>query len=194
MSTRSTGRRMTPERQQRILDVAVDIAIEDGFNAITMQAVAQRARYIRPVVYDCFPSPEAIIIAALDREFETVTGEIERLEPMRARPRTWLLLSVPTEGTPETVRTRMNDIRETLRRSFEHALVQAVHDMPDPKLDTEVASYLIQDIAHAFAQRMIAQPENYPVPRITAFIDTLLRKAEVSIPVPFQGDHPFSRR
>ncbi|MFB8281542.1 TetR/AcrR family transcriptional regulator [Nocardia colli] len=194
---RSAGRRMTPERQQRILDVAAEIAIEDGFAAISMQSVAKRAGYTRPVVYDCYPSPEAIILAVLDREFETVAEEIEgiaasltepaarsaeglvrtiigRLELMRAQPRTWLLLSVPTEGTPDTVQARMNAIRETLRRNSEQALAQAVHDMPGPELDTEAASYLVQDVTHAFAQRMIAEPQTYTTQRVRGVIETLM--------------------
>ncbi|MFB8003100.1 TetR/AcrR family transcriptional regulator [Nocardia sp. NPDC056000] len=197
---RSAGRRMTPERQQRILDAAVDIAIDDGFPAITMQSVAKRTGFTRPVVYDCFDGPEAIIIAVLDRESETVAREItavsealnsstaladkgfvqiiiDRLDVMRAQPRTWLLLSVPTEGTTETVRARMHEIRESLRQSFQYALSDAVRDMPDPPLDTEVASYLIQDIVHSFAQEMIARPEHYPIERIRGLIDTLMTNA-----------------
>ncbi|WP_405136299.1 TetR/AcrR family transcriptional regulator [Nocardia sp. NBC_01388] len=197
MRKRSAGRRMTPERQQRILDVAVDIAIADGFDAITMQSVAKVAGYPRPVVYDCYPSPEAVILAVLDRESETVDHEIDsvagsldasgalsteelvriiiaRLESIRAQPRTWLLLSVPTEGATETVRARVNDIRETLRESFEHALELAVREQPDPKLDTEVASHLIQDIAHTFAQRMISDPENYTTQRFRASLEPVL--------------------
>ena len=61
------------ERQamrQRILDAARQIALEEGWQAVTTRKVAERIEYSQPTIYEYFENKEAILLALLREGFE----------------------------------------------------------------------------------------------------------------------------
>jgi AcrR family transcriptional regulator len=79
--TPRTGRRraahLGPERRRpQILDTALDLFLENGYDGTSMQAVASAAGVTKPVVYDAFGSKDALFRALLEREEERIMGEI----------------------------------------------------------------------------------------------------------------------
>ena len=42
------------ERHEQLLDVTLDLVVERGFHAVTIEAVAQAAGVTRPIVYKQF--------------------------------------------------------------------------------------------------------------------------------------------
>ncbi len=56
------------ERAQRIVEAAVALAEEGGFEAVRLREVAAQSGVALGTVYSRFPSKEAILVAALDRE------------------------------------------------------------------------------------------------------------------------------
>ncbi|MEU4525945.1 TetR/AcrR family transcriptional regulator [Amycolatopsis sp. NPDC024027] len=88
MSTPPAGR--TARSRDEILQAAVDLCAERGYAAVTMEAVATRAKVGKPTVYRWWPSKGALFLDALmDRLGERFflypdTGDID------ADLRTWL--------------------------------------------------------------------------------------------------------
>lgn len=98
-ATRSAGRERTraahlgPERRRPlVLDAALELFLERGYEGTSMEAVAKAAGVTKPVVYDCFPSKEELFQALLRREEERVLGQIAAALP-----------GDPGEGDPERV-------------------------------------------------------------------------------------------
>lgn len=79
---RRRGRPLTPGASDAILDATITLAAEDGFDALTIDAIAARAGVGRPTIYRRWPSKEALVEAAVTRIIEGLrqpdTGEIRR--------------------------------------------------------------------------------------------------------------------
>lgn len=199
----STGRRVTPERRSRILDVAVDICVEDGFAAVTMQTVARRADYVRAVVYDCYGTPENIVLSMLDREAAGVVPGVAEaakvlaeqttsrdhlarvlvalLDHARADLKSWALFGVPTDGESAAVVQRVTQVRETVRTALASALHRAT-DGVDPPLDVEAVSYLAHGIVDAVIRRMLEAPDANPPERVERMVTLLAGTVRLSTP------------
>jgi len=57
-----------PARTQQLLDAALALVGEGGFDAVSMQAVARRGGVTRPVAYDCFAGRDELLAALITRE------------------------------------------------------------------------------------------------------------------------------
>lgn len=183
---RSAGRRVTPERLARIADVAVDLAVESGFAAVTMQAVAKRAGYVRPVVYDCYGNPENLLLTVLDRERDSLTEQLAHAagrDDSAGRPlawagvaaansRSWRLFTLPTEGAPESVRAAVREFRERLRGDIADWLADLTAARPGP-VDTEALSVLALAAIDAVGDRLAADPAAYDPARAEALLRSL---------------------
>jgi AcrR family transcriptional regulator len=66
-----------PERRRPlVLDAAMGVFLEHGFEGASMDAIAQAAGVSKPVVYDCFASKGELFQALFQREEARVMGEI----------------------------------------------------------------------------------------------------------------------
>jgi AcrR family transcriptional regulator len=92
MTQTETGRE-TPAsqvaRRERILDAAVALASEGGYDAVQMREVAERAEVALGTLYRYFPSKTHLLISALGRTF----GQLQD--------------SVPTSGESATPKERV---------------------------------------------------------------------------------------
>ena len=65
----SFAMRMTGEqRREQLLDATKAIAVEDGFHAVSIEAVARRAGITRPIVYGHFDDLGGLLEALVERE------------------------------------------------------------------------------------------------------------------------------
>jgi AcrR family transcriptional regulator len=60
------------ERRDRIIDVAIDLAEAGGFENVRQRDVADQAGIALGTLYKSFPSKENILVAALERETQTL--------------------------------------------------------------------------------------------------------------------------
>lgn len=67
-----------PERRDRILDAARDLALEKGWGATTVADVATRAGIGKGAVYLEFPDKPAILAAALARSMRSMTADVHQ--------------------------------------------------------------------------------------------------------------------
>jgi AcrR family transcriptional regulator len=74
MATEKTVKRVRasylgPERRRpQILDSALDLVVDQGTRAVTMEVMAKRLGVTKPVVYACFSTREELLLALLERE------------------------------------------------------------------------------------------------------------------------------
>lgn len=77
-----TGR----ERREQLLDIGRSVFAEKGFEAVSVEEIAQRAGVTKPVVYEHFGGKEGLYAVVVDREMRTLLDRIsEALSGDRAR-------------------------------------------------------------------------------------------------------------
>lgn len=180
--------RMTAaERRDQLLDVTRDLIVEQGFGAVSMEAVARRAGITRPVVYGHFPELGALLDAMLERESARALGQLaevlpaadaggtlrERLEgameayllAVESSPVTWRLALMPPDGAPTLLRDRIEEGREAVI-----AVLADVVGTGDPgglrSPDPELTGRMLSAASDAGARLLLTDPVRYPVSRL----------------------------
>jgi AcrR family transcriptional regulator len=75
---RKRAEHLGPERRRpQVLDAALELFLERGYEGTSMEAVAAAAGVTKPVVYACFPGKEQLFRALLAREEERILTEIQ---------------------------------------------------------------------------------------------------------------------
>lgn len=185
--------RLAPEiRRRQLLDAALEVLAEDGFDALTVEAVAQRAGVTRPVVYDMFGDFEGLMLALIEREERSALAPLlellggkpgDEVDPdsffvdavsafllaVRANPRTWRLVLMPPRGSWAELRTRIDRSRRLLARRVAALLEWGVAKRGGPGwLDHELAARLIVAAGEDAARLMLAHPRRFAPERLVA--------------------------
>jgi len=188
------------ERREQLLDVTKQIVGEHGFHAVSIEAVARRAQISRPIVYGHFDDLPGLLEAMVEREGARALAQLADILPTRiaesgspredllaalrgyleavaADPITWRLVLVPTEGAPAVLHEQITRGRDAIVG----ALAEAVRPgfgpgagSPDPALTARTLSA----VADEAARLMLTDPDTYPVERLIAHADWLLRQLE----------------
>ena len=75
---RKRAAHLGPERRRpEVLDAALELFLEYGYDGTSMQAVADQAGVTKPVVYACFPGKDELLRALLAREEQRILAEIQ---------------------------------------------------------------------------------------------------------------------
>lgn len=75
---RKRAEHLGPERRRPLLlDAALELFLEHGYEGTSMQAVADRAGVTKPVVYSAFDSKDKLFRSLLAREEERILTEIQ---------------------------------------------------------------------------------------------------------------------
>ncbi len=79
---RARAAHLGPERRRPlILDAALEVYVERGYQDTSMQAVADAAGVTKPVVYECYPNKDELLLALLDREERRLMDAISQSLP-----------------------------------------------------------------------------------------------------------------
>jgi AcrR family transcriptional regulator len=77
-ASRKRAAHLGPERRRpQVLDAALKLFLERGYEGTSMAAVAEAAGVTKPVVYACFPGKDELFRALLRREEERILAEIQ---------------------------------------------------------------------------------------------------------------------
>src|SRR5918996_3794370 len=77
-TTRKRAADLGPERRRpQVLDAALELFLERGYEGTSMDAIASAAGVTKPVVYACFPGKDELFRALLAREEERIIAEIQ---------------------------------------------------------------------------------------------------------------------
>jgi AcrR family transcriptional regulator len=79
---RQRAAHLGPERRRPlVLDAALRLFVEHGYRGTSMDAIAAAAGVTKPVLYDCYPSKEALFAALLEREEQRLMNAIASALP-----------------------------------------------------------------------------------------------------------------
>jgi AcrR family transcriptional regulator len=184
------------ERREQLLDAAKSIVDEEGFHAVSIEAVARAAGITRPVVYSHFGDLEHLLEALVERESARALGGLTAILPpadpepgdsrgallaaldgylraVESDPVTWRLVLMPSEGAPPALREHIDRGRDAV---VAH-LAEVVRTGLAPGLrppDPELAARTLSAFADELARRLLTDPAAYPRERLVAFARWIL--------------------
>lgn len=188
MATANTApRRMrAPARREHLLDVATEIAVEQSFHAVTVEAIARRAGITRAVIYQHFTDVHALLEVVVARETARALAQVSEtalpplgggdtaelmLESLTAylravhdHPATWRLVLLPPEGAPERLRDSIAAGRRAVLAQLTSSVRPAAHG-GDPA-DAELTARILSAVADEYARLVLTDPDRYPPDRL----------------------------
>jgi AcrR family transcriptional regulator len=175
------------DRREQLLDVTKGLVLEQGFHAVSIEAVARAAGVSRPIVYGHFQDLPGLLQALTDRESERALGQLSAvllrdldkrdarqellrglsgyLEAARSDPGTWSLVLIPPEGAPKILRERIEQGRAAVIAQLAEAIRPGFgpgKESPDP----ELTAALLSAFADQCARLVLTEPDRYPVERL----------------------------
>jgi AcrR family transcriptional regulator len=186
--------RMAPaDRREQLLDAALALIADEGYGAVSIEAIARRADVTRPVVYHLFDGLDALLSALLDRQERralaqllgtlTAAPDLSDLDAFARRavlslaaivtadPLTWRPILLAGPGTPAAVRVRIDRDRALAR-----ARIQALLELTPlaPGADAGVAAHALIAIAEHFGRLLLETPEAVDHERLAATVVALV--------------------
>ena len=184
-------------RRAQLLDAALTVIVRDGYDAISVDAIAREAGVTRPVVYGVFDGLRPLLEALLDRQQERALAQLaaalppdpdlsdpdrlvedtarRMIETVRADPMTWRPILFAPVGMPEQVRARIDADRENFLVQVQGLLEVGLALRGGPRLDPEVAAHAILAILEHFGRLILDQPDRFTTDRLVGTIGGLLR-------------------
>lgn len=191
-------------RREHLLDAALRVLVRDGYEKVTVEAIAREADVTRPVVYAAYDGLEPLLHALLDRTQRRalasalrlmpvggITGDVDQwiidaagglIDAVQEEPEVWRPVLGLTQNAPAIVRDRIESTRELIRGYIADALQVGVERRGGPYLDVDVLSHLAMVTAEHFGRLVLDQPERYDRARLVGALEDLLRAT-----VPAQG-------
>jgi AcrR family transcriptional regulator len=170
-------------RREQLLDVATELAVERGFHAVSVEAVARRAGITRAVVYHHFADLQALLEAVIARETSRALEQVSAtamseltdadatelmLESLQAylravqdHPTTWQLVLMPPEGAPESLRQSIARGRRSVLTQLTAAVRPMVRSADADAGDAELTARVLSAISDEYARLVLTDPDRY---------------------------------
>ncbi len=204
---RSRAPHLGPERlRPLVLDAALELFLERGYEGTSMDAIAAAAGVTKPVVYACFPSKEELFKALLRREESRVLAEIaaalpadadlgdpERtltegltafLRAVASSPRAYRVIFLGEGGANAAVARRVQRGRE-LQVDAVAGLVErwlAGRRLGGDRAATaRMIAHLIVGLAESGARAMLSEPGAWPPEKLGAILGRLAARAQAAL-------------
>jgi AcrR family transcriptional regulator len=184
------------QRREHLLDAALRVLVRDGYEQLSIEAIAREADVTRPVVYGAYDGLEPLLHALLDRTQrralasaikllpgDDAPGDVDEwileavaglIEVVQKEPDVWRPVLGITQNAPRIVRDRIEGTRELIRGYISDALQRGLEQRGGPFLDVEVLSHLVLVTAEHFGRLVLDDPERYSRERLVAALGGLL--------------------
>lgn len=175
-----------PDRREQLLDVTTELAVEEGFHAISLEAVARRAGITRAVIYQHFDDLQALLEAVIERESARALEQVGQsaladlsadnarellleslasyLRVVRDHPTTWRLVLMPPEGAPESLRRSIAQGRAAVLARLTRAVQPALSGGEGN--DAELTARVLTAISDQYARLVLTDPARYQPERL----------------------------
>lgn len=203
--TRATQRRRyaprlpPPQRREQLIDATLSVIIEQGYEGVSIEAIARTAGVTRPVIYDHFPNLSRLLQALIEREEQyalqalaAVVPEVPRadgepaelfaagvrrfLDAVAGRPETWRIILLPPEGTPAIVREHVERNRALTQQRIETLVRWAIERSGIPRdLDVELGARTIRGLTEEAGRMVLTDHERYSPERYEAFVLSVMK-------------------
>ena len=185
--------RMAPEqRREQLIDAALKVIVEQGYEGVSIEAIAREAGVTRPVIYDHFPNLGQLLQALIEREenyaleqlaavvpespqggtpAELFANGVRRfLDAVASRPNTWRVILLPPEGTPTIVRQHVETNRAQLLERITQFVLWARDRSDIPAdLDTEISARAILRLSEEAGRMVLIDPKRFSPERYERF-------------------------
>ncbi len=182
-------RRMSaPARREQLLDVATQLAVEQGFHAISVEAIARRAGITRAVIYQHFGDLQTMLETVIERETSRALAQVSEaaltdlskgdarelmlesleayLRAVEAHPTTWRLVLMPPEGAPASLRKSIAKGRQSVLTQLTRAVRPALRG--GGLNDAELTARILSALSDEYARLVLADPARYSPKRLLA--------------------------
>ncbi len=188
------------ERREQLLDAALSVIVEHGYEGVSIESIARAAGVTRPVIYDHFENLGQLLQALIDREeryaleqlavaVPEAPGADERepaelfaaavarfLEAVVSRPETWRIILLPPEGTPANVRDHVERNRAaTLDRIAAQVRWAVQRAAMTDEIDVELVARAIRSLSEEAGRMVLTDVRNYPPERFERFALAVMR-------------------
>lgn len=176
------------QRREQLLDAALAVIDRDGYDGMSIDAIAREAGVTRPVVYGAFDGLGALLIALLDRQQaralaqlygalpSDLTGDVRSLVEVAgpalhamllADPVTWRAILAAPANVPDAVRTRIDADRAGVREVIAGLVTAGLGE----RVDAEVLAHAVVAVLESLGRLVLDDPERYRAERL---VDALL--------------------
>jgi AcrR family transcriptional regulator len=198
-SRRRYAPRMAPEkRREQLIDAALSVIVEQGYEGISIESIARVAGVTRPVIYDHFSNLGRLLQALIEREEAYALAQLDDVVPsapqatgdppvmfaagvrrfldaVASRPNTWRIILLPPEGTPAIVREHV----ETNRARLLARLVEFVRWAVERSgirvdLDIEICARAILRLSEEAGRMVLTDRERFSPERYERFVRTVM--------------------
>lgn len=168
------------------MDAALEIIRRDGYEKISIDAIAREAGVTRPVVYGAYDGLAPLLIALLDRQQTRAVTQLAAVFPaglengdlaqavegwMRqvvADPETWWPILAQRHSMPGLVRERVDNTREVICEQLAILVRQRY-----AHCDAEVAARTLLAVCEQFGQLLLEDPPRFTVERLAKAVRNL---------------------
>jgi AcrR family transcriptional regulator len=184
-------------RREQVLDVALELIVEKGYAAATMEAVAREVDLAKPRVYSAYPGRGPLLRALLEREEQRVVATLAEAMPpftegadfaetltaatvnlLRAvaeHPVSWRLLMLPADDTPPEVREHVSAGRRFALEQLRALLVWGSGRRGGlGGLDLELTARALLAVGEQAVRLVLTEPAEFTPERYGDFARTLL--------------------
>ncbi len=178
-------------RREQLLDAAIRVIARDGYDGVSVEAIAREAGVTRPVVYGAFDGLGQLLGALLDRQQARALEQLATAFPsdaddprrailsavrtmaerVRSDPLTWRPILAAPHAIPDAVRVRIDADRDLVRGYF-HDMLQGV--LPT-HVDVELAAHALVAVLEYFGRLLVEEPDRFETDRLVAFAAGILR-------------------
>jgi AcrR family transcriptional regulator len=186
--------RMAPtERREQVIDAALRVIVEQGYEGVSIEAIARTAGITRPVIYDHFRNLGELLEALIEREEHYALEQLARIFPadpgpsdpidvlaggvrhfldaVASRPDTWRIILLPLDGTPAIVRDHVETNRARTLEQVQELVRWAIGRSALPsQLDAELAARAMQSLAEEAGRMVLTDAGRYSPERYEAFV------------------------
>jgi AcrR family transcriptional regulator len=189
---------MAPEkRREQLIDAALSVIVEQGYEGVSIEAIARTAGVTRPVIYDHFSNLGRLLQALIEREEAYALAQLDEIVPsapnggdppqlfaagvrrfldvVTSRPNTWRIILLPPEGTPTMVREHVETNRAQLLERLTQFVGWAVQRAGiRADLDIEICARAILRLSEEAGRMVLTDAERFSPERYERFARTVM--------------------
>jgi AcrR family transcriptional regulator len=191
--------RMAPEkRREQLIDAALSVIVEQGYEGVSIESIARMAGVTRPVIYDHFSNLGRLLQALIEREEAYAQAQLDDVVPsapqgagdppalfaagvrrfldaVASRPNTWRIILLPPEGTPAIVREHVETNRAGVLSRLTEFVGWAVDQAGIPTdLDVEICARAILRLSEEAGRMVLTDPVRFSPERYERFARTIM--------------------
>jgi AcrR family transcriptional regulator len=187
-------------RREQLLDAALSVIVRDGYDAVSIDAIAREAGVTRPVVYGVYDGLGPLLGALLDRQQRRALTQLAAAMPespdladieglvlsaarrlvdqVRDDPMTWQPILLAPHNVPEQVRERIAADREDVVVRLTGLIELGLLARGRTGLDAELLAHALLAVLEHFGRILLTEPDRFDTERLVGAVAGVLRSLD----------------